>query len=365
MSATTLAPTRENARLAPGASHPGGPPRTGHRFHELDLLRLVAALAVVAFHYTFRVNVAQTPLADTGFTDPHRVARLYPAFWVACTITTLFTLIDPQRRLHVTFGQYLVNLTMAPEELGVPQVDGVYWTLLVELKFYALILVLCLIRMTRTRVLAFALGWLAVSIWHAIVPLPALLATLLIPDWSAFFIAGILFALIAREGWQARYTAPLVIAFVWSLRLAIRFAEGQSGKYGGELSPTVVALVITAIFGIFALIASHKLRAAWTARVAFLGALTYPLYLLHQNVGFVLFHLGHGFGLGRWTLAALVLGTVLAMSWTLHVLVERRFGPPLNRWIRARLVRLRTALTGVAPLDEVRHSDLPLTSAKL
>jgi peptidoglycan/LPS O-acetylase OafA/YrhL len=387
----------EHARLRPSGSDTAGPRTAPHRFHELDLLRLVAALAVVAFHYTFRASVSHPVLAETGFHDPHgifrygylgvdlffvisgfvilnsswnkpassfvasRVARLYPAFWVACTITALVIVFDPNGRFDVSFGQWLVNLTMAPDLFNVNQVDGVYWTLLIELKFYALILVLCVIRMTRIRVLAFAIGWLAVSIWHSLVPLPSLLAQLLIPDWSAYFIAGILFALIAREGWQPRYTAPLAIAYVWCLHLAAQFADGQSRSYGGDLRTGTVTAIVTAIFAVFALIASHKLRARWTAKVAFLGALTYPVYLLHQNVGFVLFNLGNG-RVGKWTLAALVLGTVLGLSWALHVLVERRFGPPLSRWVRRRLTAIRDALAGVRPMDEIRHSDLPLAS---
>ena len=60
-----------------------------------------------------------------------------------------------------------------------------------------------------------------------------------------------------------------------------------------------------------------------------LGSISYPLYLVHENIGFVILlkaqalHINHWIGLG----AALTVVTVLA--WALHVHVEL----PAGRWI--------------------------------
>ncbi len=94
------------------------------RFYEIDLLRFLAALSVVIYHYTFRAygvgNLSPIPylemsrftrygylgvelffiisgyvilLSVQGKTVRQffisRVQRLYPAFWVACTLTFL------------------------------------------------------------------------------------------------------------------------------------------------------------------------------------------------------------------------------------------------------------------------------------
>lgn len=397
---------KEDARPAPpGGSHPGGIGRPSanpaptvrpsdrraakagsgrRRYHELDLLRFVAAVAVVLYHYLFRASVADPVFAHTGFSDPlgiarygylgvdlffvisgfvilnsawnkrpsafvaSRIGRLYPAFWVACTLTALVVTIDPGDRFHVTFNQYLVNLTMTPKLFDVPEVDGVYWTLLVELKFYLLVLGLCMLRITRNRVLAFSIGWLAISVWHAIVPLPGYLSELLLPDWSPYFIAGILFSLVAREGWRRKYVLPLIVTYVWTVYVAVEFARGWSESYDTQLSPYVVGGVITAIFVVFALIAGHKLQWKWAGKVAFLGALTYPLYLLHEYIGFVLFELGHAW-VSRWVLLASVLAVVTALAWALHVLVEDRCAAPLARWIQNRWDGF------VAPFDRGIH----------
>jgi peptidoglycan/LPS O-acetylase OafA/YrhL len=401
MSASAPTALRENARPAPaGFSHTNGSrnpsptiakgPAGPRRFYELDLLRFVAAIAVVAFHYCFRASVEDPAFADTGFTDPHgvfrygylgvdlffvisgfvilnsawnkpasafvasRIARLYPAFWVACTVTAMVMALDPNGRFQPSVQQWLVNLTMAPALFDVAQIDGVYWTLLVELKFYVLVLALCLLGMTTNRVLGFAVGWLAVSIWHTVDPLPDALAELLVPEWSAYFVAGILFALISREGWRVRYVVPLIAACAWAIHVAVEFAARQSSDYNAGLSPYVVAGIDAAIFGVFALIASHRLRIPGAARLAFLGALTYPVYLLHQNIGFVLFELGKG-ALSRWALAAAVLSVILALAWALHTRVEQRFAGPLARWLRGRLARLGVARAGVQHVEEAQR----------
>jgi peptidoglycan/LPS O-acetylase OafA/YrhL len=403
MSAHPPAPTEEIVRPTPGCTDPGGPARSRvarsrspkqSRYYELDLLRFIAAAAVVSFHYFFRAGAQHPVMAHTGFSDPwhvfrygnlgvelffmisgfvilnsawnkpasafvaSRVARLYPAFWVACTVTAVVIALDPNQRFDVSPSKWLGNLTMAPTLIDVGQIDGVYWTLLVELMFYLLVLVLCLVGMSRNRILGAAVGWLAVSIWHGVDPLPGPLATLLEPGWSAFFVAGILFALIARDGWRARYVVPLVAAFGWAEHLAVGYELGQNDRYGGDLASSVVMIIVAVMFVAFAGIASGRLRVPAARWVVVLGALTYPLYLLHQNVGFVLFELGRG-RVSRWLLLAAVLAVVVSLAWALHVTVERRVSPAFGRWLRERLARLGAPSSGITPVDEVRARHWP------
>ena len=376
------------ANGAPPADSPA--PTLGksrRRYHEVDLLRFLAAVAVVLYHYLFRASVEDPVFANTGFTDSlgifrygnlgvnlffvisgfvilnsawkkrpsafvaSRVGRLYPAFWVACTVTAIVILLDPGGRFGVTPEKYLYNLTMAPGLFDVSLIDGAYWTLLVELKFYLLVLVLCLVGMTLNRVFGFAAGWLAVSVWDVVVePLPPFLSGLLIPEWAPYFVAGIIFALVAREGWSKRYAAVLVVASGWATYLAVDLAAKQSDSYGAALSPWVVGGIVIGIFVLFALIASHKLQARWMARVAFLGGLTYPLYLLHQYIGFILFDLGHG-RMSRWLVLAGVLTIVVGMAWLLHVVVEERCAAPLARWVREKWEPVRTFALSTHPIE--------------
>lgn len=343
----------------------------------MDLLRFVAALAVVGFHYFFRAAEAEPALAATGFANPggvfhygylgvdlffvisgfvilrsawgkapsafvaSRIGRLYPAFWVGCTLTAIVVTLVPFDRFDVSFGQWLANLTMASETFGVPYVDGVYWTLAVELAFYLLVLGLGTRRLTTSRVLAFALCWLGVTVAHEIRPLPEPLTLLLVPEWAPYFVAGMLFALVARDGWRYRYVLPLLAAYAGAVFRAVDFAHALTDKYDLLFSPIVVGAVVTGIFAAFVAIVSG-VTLGRLGRLAWFGGLTYPLYLVHENIGFALFEAGNSvLGLNRWLTLTGVLAIVGVLAWALHVTVEQRCAGPFARW----LLRVWTAVS--------------------
>lgn len=59
-----------------------------------------------------------------------------------------------QPAFQVSWAHFFVNLTMLQNGFDVPLVDGVYWTLWIELKFYALVLIMV---------------WLAIGDWYSAV----------------------------------------------------------------------------------------------------------------------------------------------------------------------------------------------------
>src|SRR5690606_21030767 len=68
-----------------------------------------------------------------------RVSRLYPAFWVAVLLTWAVVQWHEVGAFRVSWADMLVNLTMVPHWFDVPYVDGVYWSLTVEVQFYILV----------------------------------------------------------------------------------------------------------------------------------------------------------------------------------------------------------------------------------
>lgn len=127
------------------------------RFYEIDLLRFIAAISVVFFHYTYRGyaadNYSPIPFLEIGHFTRYgylgvqlffvvsgyvillsvqgktlrqfflsRITRLYPAFWVAVTLTFLvkhfFTDTTMPPVLHAGVGQYVFSMTMFQEFLA-------------------------------------------------------------------------------------------------------------------------------------------------------------------------------------------------------------------------------------------------------
>ena len=77
-----------------------------------------------------------------------------------------------------------------------------------------------------------------------------------------------------------------------------------------------------------------------------IGALTYPLYLLHQHIGYAVFTRFADTG-DRWRVFALLFAALLFVSWLIAALLE----PPARRAIvevAGRLKLRATALRGAA-----------------
>jgi hypothetical protein len=148
--------------------------------------------------------------------------------------------------------------------------------------------------------------------------------------YSHYFIAGMALCLIYRFGFSWMLGAIIIVAFGNSIYRGIDFAHAVSTRYHSVLYPAAVLAIITAIFCVITLIALRVTRRFAKPWFAHLGALTYPLYLIHAYIGFIIFHrLG-----GVVNPYLLLVGTIALMSlvaYMIHARVERPFAPVLKR----------------------------------
>lgn len=350
------------------------------RLHEIDLLRFLAALAVVLFHYTFRGEAADdmttfsipsfSPVTKYGFLGVHlffiisgfvilmtaqhgslrrfvisRITRLYPAFWCCCTLTAAVIWLAADTRYIVAFNQWLINLTMLNSFIYVPSVDGVYWSLCIELKFYLLMLVLLFFGQVG-EIEKYLWFWLFAAVLLWLRPLPYLYA-LLIPEYAPYFVAGSTFYLIFRDGWSA--SKLLLIAYSFSASLLMvhdDWMHMQAHFDEASFDFIIIAGAIACFFLIFLLIASGLLQRFSYSGFVYLGVLTYPLYLVHQNIGFILFNRFAGGGQSPLLLLLEVLVLMLAVAFVVHRSVECRYSKPLgnvleNLFAKAATLRIR------------------------
>jgi peptidoglycan/LPS O-acetylase OafA/YrhL len=292
------------------------------RLHELDGLRVVACLMVLAFHFLFRgqdahwvLDPVSPALAEwtrygylgvelffmiSGFVIlmsargrgawqfvVHRAARLFPALWICACLTSGLAWYVGSAEFGVTPRQFLLNLTLLPQWFGVEFVDGAYWSLAVEVQFY-LMVTLGLATGGLSNLSVVITGWLLLSTVNLLRPI-YLLEQFLVVQWAPFFVAGALCYLIRADGVRARWMALLV----WTYGLALLYATDPHvlqwlPLQGRPRDPLIVALLVTLFFQVLLMVS----LGLWTARAsrlgAWAGALTYPVYLLHQNVGYLL-----------------------------------------------------------------------------
>ncbi|WP_219499916.1 acyltransferase family protein [Nonomuraea ceibae] len=336
------------------------------RLYEIDALRISAAVAVVVYHYVFSgPESGDSPLSFpaagevarygylgvdlffmiSGFVvllnawdrGPRaflvsRIVRLYPAYWVAVTITAVVSATLSQGQFPVTLVQYAANLTMFNALPDIPNVDVVYWTLWAEIRFYALILALTWFGVTRGRVTAMLWGWLALTFLVQAGVLPPVADLVVQSEFAHYFIAGMALCLVYRDGLTPQPGLIIGLCLGNALHRGVAFAGKVGERYGTEIAPVVVVTVIVAIFVVMTLIALRVTRPLGRPWFAVPGALTYPLYLVHAHVGFVIFT-----GLGDRVPPYVLLGGTIALmglvAYAIHVLAERPLAGVLKRYL--------------------------------
>jgi peptidoglycan/LPS O-acetylase OafA/YrhL len=277
------------------------------RYSELDSIRGLAALMVVLYHYTVRYNQiygssiepafhfspgaygVQLFFIVSGFVifltldkTAHsvdfivsRLSRLYPAYWISIILTfsviTIFSL--PGREVNIQSA--LINLTMFQQWFNVSNVDGVYWTLAVELSFYFIMYFLFITQLTK-RIEIISIIWLSVIIGSQFLEensgmqIHWAIKLLFLLTYGNLFIAGIMFYKIMHGARSIHYVILL-------------FSLSTEYYLHGE-----IALLVAAYFSLFLLFAQGNLKILSVKPLIFLGTISYSLYLIHQNIGYVI-----------------------------------------------------------------------------
>lgn len=349
------------------------------RFYEIDLLRFLAAISVVLYHYTFRAyaagNYSPIPLMPLsqitkyGFFGVQlffiisgyvvllsargktvrqflmsRITRLYPAFWAACTLTFIVKKIwgssstDVQMSpfLAAAWKQYAVNMTMLQEFLGLVSIDSAYWSLTVEITFYFLVSLLIGYRLMHRLDLFIAL-WLLFAALPDWFRANTSFNTLFIGSYAPYFAAGMLFFLLQHEAKRTWYRyGLLLLAYLLAIRSVLGELVAKTQYYHVDFSALVAVGLVTLFFLLFLLIAFRVVSLHKHGWLVWAGALTYPLYLLHSDIAFVVFHRLYGRVSGEVLIVAMI-GVMLLAAYLIHLLVEQKLnkllGQKLQQWL--------------------------------
>lgn len=368
-----------------------------HYVPGLDLLRFIAAFAVMIYHLAFwswAFPAGQVALASKGVADFHdgtaitsvgwvgvqlffvisgfviatsashssasrffisRFTRLVPAVWICATITLIAWLLIDIGSPAAHLRAYANSVAFIPMPTWV---DSVYWTLGVEVAFYTL--VLGLVRHQRLhwlKPMMYAIGLTSSLFWvaHAVCATDpdgaasALLgslqrsrvAQLLLLHHGVFFAMGVLLwmRLQARSRDQLYW---LLIFLVGGCLQIVAESELKFEKTGVTVSALLAcSLWLLSMAALYWTTTSNhwmqSLSATSLRLLRRLGLITYPLYLLHNVAGGAL--LGALVGWGMETTDALIstITAIIALSWWISAAPE----PALQK-------ATRDALTSIA-----------------
>jgi peptidoglycan/LPS O-acetylase OafA/YrhL len=332
------------------------------RINEIDLLRFLAALAVVFFHLAFRGYAADgltamsypllAPVAKYGYLGVNlfftisgfvilmtvangsiskfmisRFVRLYPAYWVCCTITFLAIMAVGKPQFSASIVQYLINMTMLNGFVNMASIDGAYWSLLIEMKFYILVGILLAIKKIH-KIEIFVFAWLIASTFLTIGRI-GIFNFILFPEYSTYFIAGAIYFKIWSEGVSQARLWILCGSWLLAICQSIKSLPEFEQHYSTSLNYYLVTAIITGFFFIMFLVATRNTGTIGNRSWVLVGAITYPLYLIHQNLGFIVFNIAYP-RLDRHIVFWGTLMLTIAIAYAVNRWIEQRFTPPMK-----------------------------------
>jgi peptidoglycan/LPS O-acetylase OafA/YrhL len=287
-----------------------------------------------------------------------RVGRLFPAYWASIVLTAALQQVWSGGR-QTSLTETLVNLTMVQDLFAVTGVQVVFWTLLVELKFYLLVfVVLALGPLTRNRVLAFAALW-PLAGWAAQALGAHWLADLLVPGYAPYFAVGMLLFLAYRDGFDLVTGVLLAGGLGLSVMRVVEASGRASDLQGVPVDPVVtVTILLASVAAVWATtLRGRTAPPRWVAAaLGTVGALTYPVYLVHTQFGYAVIDvLAHETTRAVALLAAGALSLGLAVA--IHYGVERPTSARLRRAVQTGLLRCSDALrSGSSNVSEAQVS---------
>jgi peptidoglycan/LPS O-acetylase OafA/YrhL len=126
---------------------------------------------------------------------------------------------------------------------------------------------------------------------------------------------------IYKNGTSTKYWVLLGISFVTSLHHAFTRIELLETHYNTSFSPLVIGITIFICYLVMFLVTTNKLKNINSPKLIQLGMLTYPLYLIHQNIGFIILD-NFGGNFNKYVLVFLIIILMLTISYILSKFYE-------------------------------------------
>ncbi len=313
----------------------------------------------------FVIPPSVSNLSRSGFMVA-RIFRIWPTYLIGLAVAIVC--IDLNANLSGRVFPYaprdiLINALIAPRwPTSTPSIDGIIWTLEIEIFFYFICMVAAgLVRAFDRRIflLPVAVVPLALSVTYGAGPLLRIgVLAFGIASWIAtiavyvtFMLCGVAFYYFHRGRLSRRglivTQAFLLMIFAAGMRIGVLSLQGW----------TAIACYLIA-FGVFAIAYAARdfvstLPRGGALPLFLLADISYPLYAVHGVFGYTLVVHAIEVGISAWIAVCLAGAIVLACAALVHFAVEtpsQRFGKTLA----AEMLPIASTCAEVAPARQLK-----------
>ena len=266
-----------------------------------------------------------------------RLSRLLPPFWGAIALILLLEFIHAP--LFGVQGRYdfattIFNIMMIPDILHVSFLDGAFWSLFVEVKFYiffAILWKLIDLRKSMTFYVSYGILLLLASFHNIVVRVP--LGEHF--DYFLIFWTGIAACKVLYE------KMPV---WVYALITALTTAS-TLGLYTNGPELVIGIPIFSSLFIIHAHISQKSPNfTKMFSPLSRLGRISYSYYLIHQPVGYLILGAAASLAINRYVGIIAAIGACYGIAWLGFKHVEQ-LNKPIAAYIMSK-VELRRSTAG-------------------
>ncbi len=260
----------------------------------------------------------------------NRFSRLYPTYWACATLSFIAILISQnfsefKNSETYLIHSYLVNLSMLQFNFHYSNIDDSYWTLIIELIFYAIIFLILLFKQLK-NIIPIGFIILLITILNRFYVknlldnnnyLTEISFNTPLLKYFPLFYSGILFYKLKTESKKNSYWILIGFSFLVQLYLYHVFYNNRASLTFYQY----ISILIT-IYLVFVLYVFNKLNFIVTKFTLWLGSVSFCLYLINLTIGYKIVFVYLSLHLNYLPSLGLTLIIIFALSILVHKFIE-------------------------------------------